>query len=645
MHITKKFIERLEIDPHGTLRSLSVDDIKYVVKKANEAYHSKGVPLISDTLFDQIKTHLERVSNGDINVDVGAAPVSGKKAKLPCYMGSMDKIKTDDKALKSFKSRYSGPYVMTDKLDGVSSLLHVTDAGVKMYTRGDGRTGQDITHLLQLIKNVPSAAALAKISRGAAGELTVRGELIISKIDFEQFKARGANARNMVSGIVNAKLPHMDIARRIQFIAHSLITPQMSPSEMYEFLVANGFTIVHYKVFKTLWFDEMSEFLVQRRKGSPFDVDGIVVSQDRYYPVVDGKNPAHAFAFKNIITQETAEVIVTNVEWNASKDGYLVPVVEFEPVKLAGVMVKRASGFNGEYIHSNSIGPGARIVVTRSGDVIPYILQILEKARKPQMPNEKFVWTATGKDIFLEHADMNVQVRQRTIENFFTKLDVPGLKSGTVAKLYNAGLDNLEKILNASVQRIASIDGFQQKSAENIVAGIRERLSKVKCAELMDASNSFGRGFGLRRLTAILDAIPMLLNDRYTPPVEQLTQIDSVSEKTAAAFLQGLVAYRSFKANLNIKCQEGANKEPDVRSCQSSCRFRAHVLVFTGYRPSEQQKKQIEEEGGTIDNNLTKKTTMLIANDLEQSTGKLEKAMKYGVRQIYSKTEFENKYF
>lgn len=635
MRITKALIAKLDSDLHRTLGSLTKEEVAYIVKKSNEAYHAAGKPFLSDEVFDQVKGYLLTIDHAAAEAqEVGAAPIKGKKVNLPYYMGSMDKIKTDDRALVNYTTKFVGNYLLTDKLDGISALLYVKNGNVTLYTRGDGTVGQDITHLLAYVQGIPPKEVLVATSKqnqstGFNGEMTIRGELIMTKADFESVKTRGANARNMVAGIVNAKKPDVPIAKLVKFMAYTLICPATySPSAAMQTLQTLGFNVVYSHVTQTLVFADLSHMLVKRREQSPFEIDGIVITHNAPHPLESGKNPSYAFAFKNIITQETAEVIVSNVEWNASKDGYLVPVVEFQAVKLSGVMVKRASGFNGEFIKTNSIGPGAKIIVTRSGDVIPYILQILSPAAQPQMPSEVYAWTESGKDIYLENATSNPQVQLRQLENFFSKLNVPGMKAGTIAKLFNAGFDDLQKIIKANVSMIEKVDGFQTKSAEKIVLAIKEKLAELSCVDLMDASNAFGRGFGSKRLQSILAAIPRISDDVYMPNTTELMAIEGVSDKTATAFLKGLHAYRLFKKDIGVKCT--APRAQHAVSSSSRKRLGGQLIVFTGFRDAA-LKSRIEAEGGEVGDTITKKTTILVAKDLSKATGKVEKAKESGV--------------
>ena len=115
------------------------------------------------------------------------------------------------------------------------------------------------------------------------------------------------------------------------------------------------------------------------------------MGDDHIFPRTD-KNPEHAFAFKMVISDQVAEAKVVDVEWNISKTGYLKPRVEIEPIRLGGVTIKHATGFNGNFIESNKIGIGAIIEIIRSGDVIPYIKSVITPAETAKMPNIPYKW-------------------------------------------------------------------------------------------------------------------------------------------------------------------------------------------------------------------------------------------------------------
>lgn len=641
MKITKTLINKIIRNPKASLSEMTDDQVAEVIQYANYKYRNEKVPVMSDDMYDLIVDFLEqRAPKHPILKAIGAAvPVDDKrKVQLPYWMGSMDKIKSDGNELNRFTQAFPGTYVISDKLDGNSALLSYKSGGTtKLYTRGDGFIGQDISYIIPFIKGIPDILNLQQ-------EYTVRGELIISKQDFEIVKDKGANARNMVAGLINAKLPDIELLKRVQFVAYTLISPNLKSSDQIESLKANGFeTVYNIKLTQPqLAFDNLSDILVTRKQTSPYEIDGIIISHNNIHVIEPGKNPSYAFAFKNIITQETAEVVVTNIEWNISKDGYLKPVIEFNPVHLNGVMIKRATGFNAEYIKDNIIGPGSRIIITRSGDVIPYVVRVLtpSSSGSAMMPNAPFHWIPSGKDIVVVGATKELDMKQ--IEHFFEKLKIPGVSSGTVKKLTDAGWNTIPKIFSLRAQDIASIPGLGEKSGQKIHAGLQKAIQDMDCITLMEASNAFGRGFAHKRLQAIVNALPQVLDGKFKPTVAQLAQIDGVSKITADNFIQGLDSFRTFMKATNIQCNTHEKTEQQQDGTATGRKLLNDVVVLTGFRDSKIEEF-VASQGGRVASSMSKKVTIVIAKDTSKETSKIKEAMVYGAR-IMSIHQFKQQY-
>ena len=310
---TKVFISKLTKDTDNVLSSMDKNDIAKLIQEANYAYYNTSNPLFSDNLYDVIRDRLKIIDpKHPVLKDVGAgvAATDSRKEKLPFYMGSLDKIKNDDaNVLMKFKGKYPGSYVVSDKLDGNSALLVIDGGVVKLYSRGDGKIGQNITSIIPHIKGIPSGLKTDK-------NVAVRGELIISRDDFRAVAHKGANARNMVAGVINAKLPDMEVLSMVQFVGYELINPDDLPIEkQLKHLKCMGLKVVHHEVLseKDLTEARLSQILVGRRNESPFEVDGIVVFHNKPHTRSVGSNPDYAFAFKNVQTMERGEVTVTNV--------------------------------------------------------------------------------------------------------------------------------------------------------------------------------------------------------------------------------------------------------------------------------------------------------------------------------------------
>ena len=222
----KEFIKEI-IDEPSKLDELAEEEYSKLIKYLQKAYFNKNISLVSDKLFDYIKDNYETKFKKKL-VDVGAPIMKSKtKTKLPHYMGSLDKIKPAMSEFNKWLSKYSGPYILSYKLDGISALIQKVNDKFYMYTRGDGVYGQDISHV---IKHININTSLLKNNDA------FRGELIISKKNFEKIKDKMANARNAVSGIINTKKPDPEMLKLIDFVAYWVMEPEMKQSEQMKYL-------------------------------------------------------------------------------------------------------------------------------------------------------------------------------------------------------------------------------------------------------------------------------------------------------------------------------------------------------------------------------------------------------------------------
>lgn len=598
--------------------------------KAADAYYNTGHAIISDEEFDALKDRLAKLNpKHPFLKQVGAPIVRGvsNKAELPYWMGSLDKIRDDPKALLKWKAKYPGRYVISDKLDGISALV----VGKKMFTRGDGHVGQDISHITTMIRGFPS---------GIGEDIAVRGELIIRRSNWSAISHMGANARNMVSGFVNAKHPDPVVGTNVEFVAYELLHPKRAaPSDGLAELAKLGFIVAHHEVVGDgdCTIESLSDMLMRRRADSPYDIDGIVVMHDAVHRTVKGKNPSYGFAFKSIVTHDEAEVTVTKVSWNASKDGYLKPLVHFDPTTIAGVTISKATGFNAQFIESNVIGPGARIAIIRSGDVIPHITRILHPASSgiPSFPvDTKYEWNATHVDIVVAEAEADDDVRIKQMVHFCKTLDVPYVAERTLRRMFEAGINTIPKLLATRLDDLMNIDGFKEKSAERIISGL-SLIKTTPCAKLMVASNIFGRGLGMKKIEGILDAYPY--PDGLTKATAaDIASIPGIGPSTAEVFMSKLPEFQRFIGDAKLTCD---NTRPQPHAPSSI--FTSMTIVFTGFRNKEWEAA-IAARGGKMGSAVTKQTSFVVASDPEETSAKLEKARELRIP-ILSKEQFSRK--
>ena len=613
----------------SVLDSLNENQLSSILREANKAYYNQQ-PFMTDNEFDIVKEYIEKKypSNKAI-VEIGAQ-VERNKVALPYHMGSMDKIKPDTAALANWMAKYRGPYLLSCKLDGVSGLYTTEGTAPKLYTRGDGKVGQDVSHLIPHLR-LPKTKGVV-----------IRGEFIIPKAVFDsKYKTKFANPRNMVAGIINHKTINEAI-NDLHFVAYEVIVPVKKPSEQMGFLSTLDVEVVLWKTESALTNELLSETLVEWRKNYAYEIDGVIVTNDAKYTRKAG-NPEHAFAFKMVLSDQIAEAKVVDVIWTASKDGYLKPRVQIEPINLGGVRIEFATGFNGSFINDNKVGVGAIIELIRSGDVIPHIRKVTTPAEQAKMPSVPFKWNDTHVDIMLEDLDSDETVKEKNITGFFRGIGVEGLSSGNVARIIQAGYDTVPEIIKMDVDDLLQVEGFKDKTANKLYNGIKEKIDAASLVTIMSASNMFGRGFSEKKLELIMDSYPnvLLSKESDAQKVARISAIKGMAEKTAEAFVERIPDFINFikEAGLVKKlAQEITEKKP----VDESHPLFGKTIVMTGFRDTHIQEA-IKNVGAKLGSSVSKNTFIVLVKDKDEDTGKAADARKLGVT-LMTPEEFSNKY-
>jgi len=614
------------------LENLPENKLSDMITLSSKYYYNEE-PLLTDGEYDILKEYVENKYPQNKTVKEVGAPIEilKNKATLPYEMASMDKIKPDTNALAQWKKKFSGPYVISGKLDGVSGLYTTEGSSAKLYTRGNGKVGQDVAHLIPYLQ-LPTE-----------GGIVVRGEFILPKKVFKEKYSQGyANARNLVAGIVN-RITMDDKVSDLHFVAYEVVKPEMKPSEQMAFLQSNGFETV-VNSFKTdITNEKLSQYLVNYRKNYMYETDGIIVSGDEIYPRKSG-NPEHAFAFKMVLSDQVAEGKVVDVIWTPSKDGYLKPRVRIEPIQLGGVTIEYATGFNGAFIEQNKIGIGALIEIVRSGDVIPHIRAISTPAENAKMPDVPFKWTTTHVDIILENIGTNETVQEKNILGFFRGIDVVGLSSGTVAKLYSSGNDSVQKIIHMSKTDFLKVPGFQEKTATKLYEGIRAKLGEASLAKLMSVSNLFGRGFSDKKIEIIMETYPTILTSTESPgeKTKMVSAIKGMSAKSATEFIDKIPGFVVFLQECGLEDKLLADSS-SAASVDTTNPLYKKSVVMTGFR-DKTIMDFLKKMGASLGSGVSKNTFLVLVKNIEEAdTGKALEAKKLGIP-IMTPEEFNGKF-
>ena len=643
-------IKNLNEDLENTLDNLKETQLKKVIDHLRKEYFNKNENLVEDHVYDYIKEYYEDKFDKVIS-EVGHK-IEKNKVKLPYYMGSLDKIKPSTSVFNKWIDKYQGPYVCTYKLDGISALLCKKNNKFYMYTRGNGTEGQDISYCIDLI-----GINTTNLNEGDA----IRGELIISKKNFQKIKNIMSNARNAVSGFINTKTPDPKMLKLLDFVAYWTINPELKSSEQLKYIESKKFTskVVKYQILNKLTIDKLSELLINGRKTYEYEIDGVVVidNSKTYKQEVD-KNPSYGFAFKQILTDQIAESTVVDVIWEISKDKYIKPKIKINPIEILGSEITYATAFNAKYIVDNNLGPGAIVKIIKSGDVIPYIQEIIKPSstKKPKMPNIKYDWNDTKVDIIaVELDDENLKkIITKKLTYFFTTLDIKFMAEGTIEKFVENGYDDLYKILKANKKKLQEIDGIGEKLIDKLYDSINNGLKNRKLSEIMAASQILGRGIGKRKFKIITDKYPDIIeiynkkgNKHVKNLINELNGFDDITTDKIVDNFDGFINYLNkllkIKPNLLQSNNSTSDKKNKAKSNKSNSNFNLKkfankTLVFTGFRDKEIEE-ELDKVGSKVTTSVSKNTDILIAADINEKSSKITKAKDLEI-ELLSKEQF-----
>jgi DNA ligase (NAD+) len=587
--------------------------LKNQIRKARRAYFNTGEPIMSDEKYDALEKRLKNLDpDNALLKQVGAiASKSARKVTLPYNMPSLDKIKPNE-TLQNWLRAHPGPYNLSDKIDGVSAALVISGSNYKMFTRGNGSVGTDITHLVPHVKGIP-AKPFTKY-KAVRGELMFTRDRFISKYA-EQFK----NARNLASGVVNSK----DIspaAKDLMFIVHQVLEPKVTLASAYNTLIKAGFNVAPSKTANKLDDDFLVEYLSARRAKSKVDIDGLVITS----------KSGSSVAFKS--GYEVGTGTVKEIVWRATRDGFLKPTIILKsPVTLSGASISRLTAHNAKFLQTNGIGVGAVIELIRSGEVIPKVVRTIKSSKVSPFPTDiKWRWNASKVDIVLKYdTDSDESVTDRLVI-FLIKLRVDKIKSSTVSKLVEHGIDTIEKMVSSNVDDFEEA-GLGHASASHLESSIEQRLKEASIQALMAGSNLFDRGMGERKIGTIIADIPfkqqlVLYKTSKKELVDRISVVPGIGLSTAQSYVRVLPKFVKFLKDINWKPTKLVT--PSVVKTGLGI---APIVVFTQFRDANLQLA-IEKIGGTVGGTVTKNTTHVVTTNPKAKSAKLNKAKSLGIK-------------
>lgn len=643
-------IKKINFDPFNYIANMEIDELEQAIKYSADKYYNSDISVVSDDIYDLMIDFLRQKNpKSKILKEVGAKVKSKNKVELDYWLGSMEKIKPQHiSQFNSWINKYKPPYFLSDKLDGVSALLiYRKNGNINLYTRGTASEGLDITLLIKYL-NLPTFDFVIDYvksnnikSNNKDNYIAFRGELIMESKTFnKKWLSTFKNGRNAVAGLVNSKKINPEFAIDVKLVLYEVIDPFYTMEKQFNIIHDLKFNIVHYKKVNTINFNILSEYLKDRRENSNYVIDGIIVSNNDLHKRNTDSNPEYAFAFKDILEDQSAETEIIDIEWNVSKNNYLIPTIILKPIKIGGVEIKRVTGNNAKFIVDNQLGKGAIVEIIRSGDVIPKIQKVI-KSVKPGLPKSGWYWNETEVDIISSDSKTD-DLKIKNIYFFFSKLNTKGLGEKIVENLYYAGFNTVEKILSATVEDFLKVDRFQEKTAINLVESIKKSTTNVNMAKLMAGTNKLGEGIGETRMKQVLDKYPNLLNDykSWTKKefMEKIMLLDGWNEKTSSVLVNNFHSFDTFyeKIKKYITLEEKKIKKSSDKSSKLFNKFDGLTMVMTGFRDNELQKK-LEDLGVKFSSSVSKNTNYLVVKDqatIDEGTGKVQKAIEVGTKII-----------
>jgi len=587
------------------------------LKAAADAYYNTGVSLMTDDEYDELKEQLEMADPANpFLATVGAPVTGGGTVKLPVPMPSLNKIKPGTGAVAQFTKMPCKGWILSEKLDGISVLWIPSEK--KLYLRGDGSVGQDVSHLVSLgIQGLPM-----RLEKG----FRVRGEFVIRKSDVPP----NTIGRSWINGILHRTDPTTEDVSKIRFVAYEICSAKGGVGTRQEQMILLDklrYEIPWWTLAQRLDEDVLSLALNTRRAEGTYDIDGIVVGQDRipmwHLDESDVRNPKDMMAFKMVLSDQCAETEVVNIHWALSHQGYYIPRLEIKPVRVGGAMITYVTGHNARLIVEKGLGAGAYIRIRRSGDVIPTIDGVLKSVKPHLPPVDQWKWMgpeSTAVHIGAKSEVASPELLESKLKHFASTLEIEGLGPGLVKKLVAGGITTPRMLCEASTEMLCDLVG--QKNGASISAELRKALASLSELKLMLASSALPRGVGETKLATLfaLENDPRKWGASLARPV-------GWSEEGLVDFLKQFPAYETWRQSFPhptypILSQASAQVPKPTVSRGSVC--------FTGFRSAALEKK-LEEMGFTIASGLSKKTGMLIVPDAATESSKAVKAAELGV--------------
>ena len=645
-----------------------IEKLRELINDYRYHYHVLDQSIMSESAADSLKhelTLLEEAFPELITPDSPTQRVAGKpldkfqkvthQSRMISLADVFSESEVRDWVARNYKlvspdTKFT--YFTDIKMDGLAMSLHYRQGILEQaVTRGDGLVGEDVTMNVRTIANVP--LKLKGDPKEIPEEVEVRGEVIIFKDDFAKINQRQigkkektfANPRNLAAGSIRQLDPKVAASRPLRFMAYDLVTPNLATNQLaYQAIRKFGFqTSMQDRTFDSL--DQViAEIhrLGEIRASLPFGTDGMVIKiNDRkiYQDLgIIGKTPRAAVAYK--YPAEEATTKVRDIVISIGRTGAATPVAIFDPVEVAGSIVRHATLHNADEIDRLGLRIGDTVIIYKAGDIIPQIKEVLttlrsedsvefnyEEALKSQYPELEFERPAGEVVYRVKGLDSNL-ILKRSIEYYASKpaLNIEGLGEKNVNLLVDSKLvNNLSDLYRLDVAQIAKLDRFGELSAKKLIDAIEK-------SKLMPLSK-FITALGIRHVgvqTSILLANYFKTLDALVDATaDDLLSIPDIGQVVA----ESILAYFADEDNLaQLKMMQELGVKPYFED-KTGQPLAGKSYVVSGTLSSmgrEEAEEKLRALGATVTGSVTKTTTALIVGE-KPGASKTTKAEKLGI--------------
>ncbi|MEN9964537.1 MAG: NAD-dependent ligase LigA [Bacteroidota bacterium] len=664
--------------------SIHISALRDVLRFHEYRYYVLNDPLISDTEFDILFKKLEQFEKNNPNLitkdsptqRVGTAlikdfPKQQHLVPMLSLENSYDEndLRDWDRKVREGSEQNEIEYTLEPKFDGASiSLVYEDDLLARGVTRGDGETGDDITPNVYQIRSIPLSADFSKYN---IQQIEIRGEILMSKSSFKKYNEdlmeEGlpplANPRNAAAGSLRIKDPKIVAQRNLEgFLYHVSFVQSKNVqqnqsikthNDMLNMLWNLGFRSPKNEIKRLKGIDAVIKEIheaEEKRDDLPYEIDGMVIKVNELDVQeklgMTAHHPRWAMAFKFKARQATTKLL--DVEFQVGRTGAVTPVAKLEPVGIGGVTVSSISIHNQDYIKEKDLKIGDRVLIERSGDVIPQIVKSLPEWRTRNekailfpshcpvcnealfKPENEAVWRCIN-------AACSAQVVEKII-HFASKdaMDIRSLGDANIRKFYDLGiLKSIPAIYELKEEHLKGLEGFGTKSIQNLL----DAIQKSKNQPLHRLIYALGiRYVGETTAKTLAQQIHQI-SDLAQKDIESLQQIEDVGTKVA----NSIYAFFKHQDNLDMIAKLEALELKMVSDPKPSSggHLGGFSFLFTGTLNKLKRsdaEAMVESAGGKILSGVSSKLNYLVAGD--DAGSKLEKAKKLPSIKIMSEEEF-----